>query len=228
MIGIESDVHLRKDGDKNTKEIIAELGRKPFYEFVKRIMDIVGSLCGVVVLSPIFLITALAVYLEDGQSPIFSHIRVGKNGHLFRIYKFRSMHVNAENKLKDLQELNEADGPVFKIEKDPRITKVGAFIRRTSIDEIPQLWNILMGDMSIVGPRPPLPNEVEKYTEYQKQRLLVKPGLTCYWQCSGRSSLSFEEWMKLDVKYICERGLWTDIKIILKTIPAVLKGDGAY
>lgn len=214
--------------EKLLKEEQISVAKKPCYEFIKRVIDIAGALFGLIVLSPLCLITAIAIYCEDKNSPLFSHIRVGKNGRPFRIYKFRSMHVDAEKKLKDLKNLNEADGPVFKIENDPRITKIGAFIRRTSIDELPQLWNILKGDMSIVGPRPPLPNEVAEYDDYQRQRLLVKPGLTCYWQCSGRSSLSFDEWMKLDMKYISERGLLTDIKIILMTIPAVINGDGAY
>ena len=139
------------------------------------------------------------------------------------------MCVNADSPemLAKLQAMNEMDGPAFKIKEDPRITKVGRFIWRTSMDELPQLVNILLGDMSIVGPRPPLVSEVKQYTEYQKQRLLVKQGLTCYWQCSGRNNISFDEWVELDLKYIRERSLWTDLKIILKTVPAVLSGNGA-
>ncbi len=201
---------------------------KPVYDFFKRLFDIVLSGMAIVVLSPVLLILAIAVR-SDGGPAIYSQIRVGKNEKRFRIYKFRSMCMNADSPemLAKLAALNEMDGPAFKIKDDPRITKVGHFIRRTSLDELPQLFNIFLGDMSIVGPRPPLENEVKQYTEYQKQRLLVKQGLTCYWQCSGRNNISFEEWMEMDVQYIRERSLWTDLKIILKTVPAVLTGDGA-
>lgn len=201
---------------------------KPVYSFFKRLFDIVLSGMAILILSPILLILAIAVR-SDGGPAIYSQIRVGKNGKLFRIYKFRSMCVNADSPemLEKLAALNEMDGPAFKIKDDPRITKVGKFIRRTSLDELPQLFNIFIGNMSIVGPRPPLECEVRQYTDYQKQRLLVKQGLTCYWQCSGRNNVSFEEWMEMDIRYIRERSLWTDLKIILKTIPAVLSGDGA-
>lgn len=201
---------------------------KPIYEFLKRTMDIVCSGLALLVLSPLLLVIALWVR-SDGGPAFYSQERVGKNGKLFRIYKFRSMCVNADSPemLEKLAKLNEMDGPAFKIKNDPRITKVGGFIRRTSIDELPQLINILVGDMSIVGPRPPLPKEVEQYTDYQRQRLLVKPGLTCYWQCSGRNNINFKRWVELDLQYIRERSLWTDIKIIFKTIPAVFSGDGA-
>ncbi len=202
--------------------------KKPIYDFLKRVLDIICSGLALLVLSPVLLAVAIAVR-SDGGPAIFSQERVGKDGKTFRIYKFRSMCVNADSPemLEKLAALNEMDGPAFKIKDDPRITKVGRFIRRTSLDELPQLINIFIGDMSIVGPRPPLTSEVEQYTDYQRQRLLVKQGLTCYWQCSGRNNIRFEEWVELDLKYIRERSLWTDIKIILKTIPAVLSGDGA-
>ncbi len=201
---------------------------KPIYEFLKRVMDIVCSGLALVVLSPVLLIIALAVR-SDGGPAFYTQQRVGKGGKTFRIYKFRSMCMNADSPemLAKLAALNEMDGPAFKIKNDPRITKVGRFIRRTSLDELPQLINIFVGDMTIVGPRPPLVSEVAQYTDYQRQRLLVKQGLTCYWQCSGRNNINFEEWVELDLKYIRERSLWTDIKIIFKTIPAVLSGDGA-
>ena len=144
------------------------------------------------------------------------------------MYKFRSMYQDAEARLAELQALNEVDGPVFKMTNDPRITPVGKFLRKTSIDELPQLVNILRGDMSIVGPRPPLPKEVAQYSDWDWGRLAVRPGLTCYWQVSGRSNLSFDEWMRLDLKYIEEQGLITDLRIILRTVVVVLKGDGAY
>lgn len=198
------------------------------YLFIKRVIDIICSLAAIIVLSPIMIITALAIVIESPGNPIFAQERVGKDGKLFKMYKFRSMCLDAEKKLKKLQKKNEADGPVFKIKDDPRITKVGHFIRKFSIDELMQLFNILKGDMSIIGPRPALPNEVAEYDEFAKLRLKVKPGLSCYWQVSGRSNIGFEEWMQLDVKYINEMSLFTDIKIILLTIPAILKGDGAY
>ena len=202
--------------------------KKPIYDFLKRVLDIVCSGLALLVLSPVLLVIAIAV-CSDGGPAIFAQERVGKDGKIFRIYKFRSMCVNADSPemLEKLAAFNEMDGPAFKIKNDPRITKVGRYIRHTSLDELPQLFNILKGDMSIVGPRPPLTSEVEQYTDYQRQRLLVKQGLTCYWQCSGRNNIGFDEWVELDLKYIRERSLWTDIKIIVKTIPAVLSGDGA-
>ena len=202
--------------------------KKPVYEFFKRAMDIVCSGLALLVLSPVFLILAIAVR-SDGGPAFYTQERVGKDGKLFRIFKFRSMCMNADSPemLAKLAALNEMDGPAFKIKNDPRITKVGRFIRRTSLDELPQLINIFIGDMAIVGPRPPLVSEVAQYTDDQRQRLLVKQGLTCYWQCSGRNNINFQEWVELDLKYIRERSLWTDIKIIFKTIPAVLAGDGA-
>ena len=202
--------------------------KKPVYEFFKRAMDIVCSGLALLILSPLFLILAIAVR-SDGGPAFYTQERVGKDGKLFRIFKFRSMCMNADSPemLAKLAALNEMDGPAFKIKNDPRITKVGRFIRRTSLDELPQLINIFIGDMTIVGPRPPLVSEVAQYTDYQRQRLLVKQGLTCYWQCSGRNNINFQEWVELDLKYIRERSLWTDIKIIFKTIPAVLSGDGA-
>lgn len=198
------------------------------YLFVKRVMDIVCSALALIVLSPILLITALAIKLESPGPVVFVQKRVGINGKQFNMYKFRSMCMDAEEKLKNLQHKNETEGPTFKMQKDPRITKVGHFIRKYSIDELLQLVNILKGDMSIIGPRPAIQREVAQYGEFDKLRLLVKPGLSCYWQVSGRSDIPFDEWMKLDVKYIKEMSLLTDIKIILLTLPAVLKGDGAY
>ena len=200
---------------------------KTGYEAVKRVFDFVCSLLAIIVLSPLMLVVGIAIKVEDGDPIIFTQTRIGKDGKPFKMYKFRSMWKNAEKYLSKLEDQNEADGPVFKIEDDPRITRVGKFIRRYSIDELPQLFNIIKGDMSIVGPRPPLENEVECYTSYERQRLNVKPGLTCYWQCSGRSNIGFDEWMELDIKYINERSALTDLKLIFKTIPAVLKHDGA-
>lgn len=198
------------------------------YLVCKRAFDIAASFCALVVLSPVFLIIYLIIYLDDPHgNPIFSQIRIGKNGKAFRLYKFRSMVVNAEDLLAGLQNQNEMSGPAFKMKNDPRVTKVGRFIRKTSLDELPQLWNVLKGDMSLVGPRPPLPNEVEQYTEEQKKRLSVTPGLTCYWQVQpSRNDLDFGEWFELDMKYLRERSMKTDIKIIFQTILVVLHMEG--
>ena len=184
------------------------------YLVCKRAFDIAASFCALVVLSPVFLIIYLIIYLDDPHgNPIFSQIRIGKNGKAFRFYKFRSMVVNAEDLLAGLQNQNEMSGPAFKMKNDPRVTKVGRFIRKTSLDELPQLWNVLKGDMSLVGPRPPLPNEVEQYTEEQKKRLSVTPGLTCYWQVQpSRNDLDFGEWFELDMKYLRERSMKTDFR----------------
>jgi exopolysaccharide biosynthesis polyprenyl glycosylphosphotransferase len=199
-----------------------------WYTAVKRISDILISLLAIILLSPIFLITAIAIKLESKGPVFFKQSRVCKNGREFNMLKFRSMCADADKKLQECLHLNEKDGPVFKIKNDPRITRVGRFIRKYSIDELPQFFNILHGDMTVVGPRPSLKSEVAQYTPYEARRLCVKPGLTCYWQVSGRSNLSFKEWMALDLKYINESSLFTDIKIIIKTIPAVLFCKGAY
>ncbi|MFO7160625.1 MAG: exopolysaccharide biosynthesis polyprenyl glycosylphosphotransferase [[Clostridium] cellulosi] len=221
------DTYLSKT-DVVAGNIYEKVNKRYIYRAVKRFFDVVLSVLALVVLSPLFLITAIAIKLDSEGEVFYSQLRVGKDGKLFKMYKFRSMCVDADKQLDKLKDLNEKDGPVFKIANDPRVTRVGRIIRKRSIDELPQLINIIKGDMSIVGPRPPLPNEVAQYTPYQMQRLSVKPGLTCYWQISGRSDISFDEWVELDCKYIRESSVWTDIKIILKTIPAVLTGRGAY
>lgn len=194
------------------------------YEIFKRIIDIIGAGLGLILLSPIIAIVACAVKVTSKGPIFFSQKRVGKNGELFEMYKFRSMVVNAEELKENLEDQNEMSGPMFKIKDDPRITKVGKFIRKTSIDELPQLWNVLKGDMSLVGPRPSLPKEVEQLDNWMFKRLSVRPGLTCYWQVSGRNNIDFEDWMKLDCKYVEERNLWIDIKLIFKTV-FVLFGD---
>ena len=195
------------------------------YLFLKRLIDIVGSGLGILILIPVFLIIGILIKLEDPKGSVFfSQKRNGLNGKEFNMYKFRSMVHNAEDLLESLMSKNEMDGPVFKIKDDPRITKIGKFIRKTSLDELPQLFNVLKGDMSLVGPRPPIPREVIQYNKYQYQRLLVKPGITCYWQISGRNNIDFDEWVELDLKYIKERNIFKDIYIILMTLP-VLLGD---
>lgn len=194
------------------------------YYFFKRITDILCSSFGLLVLSPIFLIVGVLIKLESKGSLIFSQERIGKDGITFKMYKFRSMVVNAEELKEKLCHKNEMSGPMFKMKDDPRVTKIGKFIRKTSIDELPQLFNVLKGDMSLVGPRPSLPKEVEKFDNWMMTRLEVKPGLTCYWQVSGRNDIDFEDWMKLDIKYVRERNTLVDIKLIFKTF-FVLFGD---
>ena len=201
---------------------------KPFYEFFKRCFDLIVSILALIVLFVPMLIVALIIVVDSpGASPLYVQKRVGKNGKEFKFYKFRSMVPNAEAMLDSLLCQNEMDGPAFKMKDDPRITKFGRFIRKTCIDELPQLLNVLKGDMSIVGPRPPLPREVEMYDDYQKQRLAVTPGLTCYWQVQPeRNSISFDDWMKCDLKYIENRSFKTDLIIIFKTAGAVFGMEG--
>ncbi len=201
---------------------------KPVYDVCKRVCDIVLSVFALVVLSPLFLVIAILIKKEDGGPVIYSQTRLTKGGKEFKMFKFRSMCVDAEKKLDALMDQNEMKGPAFKIADDPRITKIGRFIRKASIDELPQLVNVLKGDMSIIGPRPPLPREVAQYTHYQLHRLDVKTGLACYHECQGRSdSHDFDEWVEADLKYIRERSLWTDLKIIFMTIHVVFTGKGA-
>ncbi|WP_300382378.1 sugar transferase [Clostridium sp.] len=187
-------------------------------------MDIVGSIIGIILLSPMLLVIGILIKRESKGSVIFSQTRVGLNGKEFKMYKLRSMVDDAEYLKKKLEDENEMTGPMFKIKNDPRITKIGRFIRKTSIDELPQLINVLKGEMSLVGPRPSLPNEIKKFEIWMIKRLEIKPGLTCYWQISGRNNISFEEWMKLDIDYVNNRNMLLDIKLILKTITLLL-GD---
>ena len=194
------------------------------YKFFKRAMDILGSIFGLIILSPILLIVIIAIKLESEGPVFFAQERVGYKGKRFKMYKFRSMVQNAEELKEKLANKNEMDGPMFKMKNDPRVTRVGRIIRKTSLDEIPQFINVLKGDMSLVGPRPSLANEVEKFDDWMLKRLDVKPGLTCYWQVSGRNDIDFENWMKLDAKYVEEQSIWIDIKLILKTV-LVLVGD---
>ena len=179
---------------------------------------------GLLAFSPLFIIIAIIIKFTSKGPVFFSQKRVGKYGREFDMYKFRSMVVNAEELKEKLAAQNEMSGPMFKMKDDPRVTKVGKFIRKTSIDELPQLWNVLKGDMSLVGPRPSLPKEVAQFEDWMHRRLEVKPGLTCYWQVSGRNNIDFEDWMKLDIRYVEERNLFVDIKLIFKTI-FVLFGD---
>ena len=201
---------------------------KRIYSVIKRAQDIALSLLALTVLFVPMMILAIVICLDSpGASAFFCQQRVGLNGKQFKMWKFRTMIPHAEQKLEELSPLNEMTGPVFKIKNDPRITRVGRIIRKISVDELPQLWNVMVGQMSIVGPRPALPNEVAQYDWYEKQRLYVKPGLTCYWQVQPkRNDLSFEQWVDLDIRYILDRGFATDWKIIFMTIAAVLHGEG--
>jgi exopolysaccharide biosynthesis polyprenyl glycosylphosphotransferase len=200
-----------------------------FYFVIKRILDIIGSAAGLILLSPLFILVALLIKLEDPKGSVFFYqTRVGKNEKPFRMYKFRSMVMNAEEKLKDLLDKNEISGAMFKMKDDPRITKIGKFIRKTSIDELPQLYNVLRGNMSLVGPRPPLVREVADYTEYDKLRLTVTPGCTGLWQVSGRNELSFDEMVELDLTYIHNRSVLGDLKIVFKTLKLFLGANNAF
>ena len=198
------------------------------YWVLRRAQDIVFSLLALILLAPMALLISLAIVLDSpGDGAIFRQRRVGRDGKLFWLYKFRTMCPDAEEQLNELLSQNQMDGPVFKIEGDPRITRVGRFLRKTSLDELPQLLNVLRGDMSIVGPRPALPREVELYSDYQRPRLYVTPGLSCYWQIAPhRNEMSFDEWVALDLKYIQERSFWVDWKIIFLTVRAMLMKYG--
>ena len=196
--------------------------------WIKRFIDLVGSSLGLVVLAPFFAVIAVMIKLTSKGPVFFTQTRLGKNGKPFVVYKFRTMKVGAEFEKEKLQHLNEARGPLFKIREDPRLTKIGGFLRRSSIDELPQLFNVLLGQMSLVGPRPPLPHEFEKYELWQRKRLQATPGITGLWQVRGRSLLPFEEMVKLDIYYLENWSLWLDIKILLKTVWAVVTGRGAY
>ena len=202
---------------------------QPIYLVCKRMTDFVLALLGLAILSPVFLIVALLIKWDDPKGTVFfSQDRVGKDEELFKMYKFRSMYVDAEERLANLLEFNEVSGAMFKMKEDPRVTKIGACIRKCSIDELPQLFNVLRGDMSLVGPRPALIREVDAYTNYDKQRLLVTPGISGLWQVSGRSRLTFAQMVELDLEYVTTRSYWMDIKILFKTVAVVCKGDGAY
>ena len=198
------------------------------YWVLRRAQDIVFSLLALILLAPMALLISLAIVLDSpGDGAIFRQRRVGRDGKLFWLYKFRTMCPDAEEQLNELLSQNQMDGPVFKIKGDPRITRVGRFLRKTSLDELPQLLNVMQGDMRIVGPRPALPREVELYSDYQRQRLYVTPGLSCYWQIAPhRNEMSFDEWVALDLKYIQERSFWVDWKIIFLTVRAMLMKYG--
>lgn len=206
-----------------------KIRRQKGYDFFKRTIDIVGSFSGLIITMPIMLWVTYKIRREEPGSPvIFRQTRVGRNGKLFTMYKFRSMCIDAENKLDELLTKNEVDGAMFKMKDDPRVTKIGKLIRKTSLDELPQLLNVLKGNMSLVGPRPPLEREVVEYSPHDMQRLLVKPGCSGLWQVSGRNEVGFEEMVDFDVEYIQKRSIPNDLKIIWKTIRVMIKSSGAY
>jgi exopolysaccharide biosynthesis polyprenyl glycosylphosphotransferase len=206
-----------------------ELNHQYAYRTIKRLFDIVAASIAVVILSPVFLIIAICIKVDDPKGPVFySQTRVGKDGRLFKMYKFRSMVTNADELLEKLRSQNEVSGAMFKMKNDPRITRVGRVIRKYSLDELPQLVNVVGGSMSIVGPRPPLTSEVAEYTDYDKQRLMVKPGATGMWQVGGRNDVDFDEMVRLDLTYIQERSVWLDLKIMFETIKVMIKPNGAY
>ena len=223
--GIELST-VAEESDSVSKK--TRVKKRTAYRFFKRLFDIILSALGLIILAIPFLILSIIIFIDSpGASPIYTQVRVGKNGRAFKFYKFRSMIPDAEKKLDELLNKNEMEGPVFKMKDDPRITRVGRFIRRSSIDELPQLYNVLKGNMSLVGPRPPLMREVSQYTDEQMLRVSIKPGITCYWQIQPkRNSLSFDEWLELDMKYIEERSLLTDVKILFKTVGAVFGMEG--
>lgn len=205
------------------------LEKRPLYRALKRVFDIAFSLGVFVLFWWLYLLLAIVVKIDDPKgSPIFAQERIGKNGKPFTMYKFRTMCVDAEARLAEVSHLNEKTGPVFKIKNDPRVLKSGRLIRKLSLDELPQFWNVLKGDISVVGPRPALPKEVNTYNDYQRQRLLLKPGITCYWQTrTNRDSISFDDWIDLDLLYIKQCGVWTDFKLIIQTVGVVLTAQGS-
>lgn len=198
------------------------------YHGVKRVFDFLAAACGIIILSPLMLIIAVLIKSEDHGPVFYKQKRIGQNGKAFEMYKFRSMFVNADQMLAKLKEQNDVDGPMFKMKDDPRVTKIGQFIRKHSLDELPQFLNILRGDMSLVGPRPPLPSEVEEYSEYDKQRLFVIPGCTGLWQATERNEVGFNEMVQLDIEYIQRAGFLFDLWIMVKTVGIVIKPNGSY
>ena len=206
----------------------AKVNERPFYHVVKRLFDIVASACGLILLSPLFLFLVIKIRSEDGGPAFYSQERIGKDEKPFKMRKFRSMVVDADKMMDKLEDKNEIDGAMFKIKDDPRVTKIGHVIRKYSLDELPQLWNVLIGDMSLVGPRPPLPSEVEEYTDYDKQRLTVMPGCTGLWQVTKRNEADFDEMVWLDIVYINHSGLVEDLKLIIKTVLVMVHPNGAY
>lgn len=215
---------------RRVKEVLDWMGRRNKKKFwrIKRIIDICIAIGGILLFSvPMLIIVSVIFISQPSKSPIYAQDRMGRHGKVFKLYKFRTMVPGADKMVEDLKKYNEMDGPVFKIKEDPRITKFGGFLRRTSLDELPQFFNVIKGDMAVIGPRPPIPREVEQYTEYQKLHLTVTPGITCLWQVQpNRNDLSFDEWVNLDITYILNRTIWLDIQIMFKTAWVMFRGEG--
>lgn len=223
----QTDISLRKNYRYHMRNILSKKNKT--YFVIKRLFDIIASGSALIILSPLFLLTAIAIKLEDGGPVFYGARRWGRDLKDFKMIKFRSMVVNAEStKLKDLLSESEMTGHAFKIHNDPRITRVGHFIRKYSIDELPQLWNVFIGDMSLVGPRPIMTVDTDTIDDYDKQRWLIRPGLTCYWQISGRANINWARWIELDLDYIENMNFIEDVKIIFRTIPVIFKAEGAY
>ena len=226
MLCKNRQMRTMEENKEATRLVLPE--KKPVYECCKRVFDVVFALIALILVSPVILIAAIAVRLDSKGRAFYVSDRLTKNGKVFKMFKIRTMYLDADQRLQELMAQNEyKDAPVFKMKNDPRITRVGRVLRKTSIDELPQLLNVIIGQMSIVGPRPPLPAEVARYTPYQLQRLGVKCGITCFWQASGRNDIGFDEWVELDLKYIRERSVRTDLSIIGKTFGAVFSMRGA-
>ncbi|OXL97436.1 sugar transferase [Bacillus sp. KbaL1] len=225
-------VKMPSEGIKKENSLVVDLeklNKRKGYWIVKRCIDCIGALCGILLLFPVFLIVSLMIKYEDPKGPVlFKQIRVGRNGKEFNMYKFRSMVTDAEERLNDILKYNEVSGAMFKMKEDPRVTKIGKFIRKTSLDELPQLINVLKGEMSLVGPRPPLVREVREYDSYDMQRLMIVPGCTGLWQVSGRSSLSFKDMVELDITYINKMSFLFDLIIIFKTFNVIMGDKDVY
>lgn len=228
IISRELSIHAVPFNSEILRLIRSEIPASTVQRLMKRLLDLVGATVAIVLLSPVIAAVALAVKFSSKGPVLFSQTRVGKNGRLFKFYKFRSMVTNAETLKKDLMAKNECEGPAFKMKNDPRVTSVGRFLRKSSLDELPQLYNVLRGDMSLVGPRPAIPAEVEQWKPWQHKRLAVEQGCTCIWQVSGRSDVNFDQWMRMDLKYVQTWSLALDISIIFRTILVMLTGKGAY
>lgn len=228
MDQVESTPHWTRESAVETVEEFIIAAERRAYAIVKRLFDIAFAATLLILSSPIWLVVAVAILATSPGPILFRQTRVGRGGRHFTCLKFRSMTVEADREKVLLMHLNETTGPVFKVRNDPRITPIGKWLRRSSIDELPQLLNVIAGTMSIVGPRPPVPEEVAKYEPHHLGRLAVKPGLTCIWQVSGRSLLHFEEWVRLDLEYIAQRTFWLDLKLVARTIPAVIRARGAH
>lgn len=219
---------MTKEDNEQVQVDSKKVKGRPFYHVIKRVFDFVTSAIALVLLSPLFLFLAIKIHGEDGGPVFYSQIRIGKNEKPFRIYKFRSMVVNADQLKKQLLTQNEVEGAMFKMHDDPRVTKIGKFIRAHSLDELPQLWNVLKGNMSLIGPRPPLPDEVAEYDDWDKQRLLVKPGCSGLWQATSRNEADFKGMVLLDIEYINKSSLLFDLKLILMTIKVIIHPNGIY